>query len=67
MNRVAEVMRLGEPVQLMLGKLLGGVGVSLTTTAVSPPAASAPHMRRTPPRRFRTALPWLFIYRIARR
>jgi len=67
MNRVAEVM-LGSvsPFQLMLGKLLGGVGVSLTTTAVyaAGGVGAAYYMKASSTVPF-GALPWLFVYGIA--
>jgi len=67
MNRVAEVM-LGSvsPFQLMLGKLLGGVGVSLTTTAVyaAGGVGAAYYMKASSTIPF-GALPWLFVYGIA--
>ena len=67
MNRVAEVM-LGSvsPFQLMLGKLLGGVGVSFTTTAIYAVGGigAAYYMKASSTIPF-GALPWLFVYGIA--
>jgi ABC-2 type transport system permease protein len=66
MNRIAEVL-LGSvsPFQLMVGKLVGSVGVSLTTVSVYAiggiAAAHQAHVASSVPYH---ALPWLFIYGI---